>query len=100
MCGFDCIAFIEYMLARKTLSHYTRLFSRNDFIKNDKIIHTYFKDKYYKRRPKLWLYFKKNETRNYFLEEIKQCIDKKHKKTSRNLNYVEHLLILASIITV
>ena len=32
-------------------------------------------------------------------EEIKQCTNKKHKKTIRNLNYAKHLLILASIIT-
>ena len=51
MYGFYSIAFIEYMVARKTLSHYTRLFSRNDFKKNDKIIYKYLKDKYYKRRP-------------------------------------------------
>ena len=30
MCGFYCIAFIEYMLAGKTLLHYTNLFSLND----------------------------------------------------------------------
>ena len=34
------------------------------------------------------------------LEEIKQCTNKKHKKTIRNLNYAKHLLILASKITV
>ena len=34
------------------------------------------------------------------LEEIKQCTNKRHKKTIRNLNYAKHLLILASIITV
>ena len=31
MCGFYCIAFIEYMLARKTLFDYTNLFSQNDY---------------------------------------------------------------------
>ena len=42
-----------------------------------------------------------NETRNYFIEEIKQnkLIIKKHKKVWKNLNYIENLLILASIIT-
>ena len=48
MCGFYCIAFIEYMLAVKTLLDYTNLFSRNDYKKNDKIIY-YFKDKYSRR---------------------------------------------------
>ena len=37
MCGFYCIAFIEYMLARKTLLDYTSLFSPNDYKKNDKV---------------------------------------------------------------
>ena len=30
MCGFYCITLIEYMLARKTLLHYTNLFSPKD----------------------------------------------------------------------
>ena len=33
MCGFYCIAFLEYMLARKTLSDYTNSFSPNDYKK-------------------------------------------------------------------
>ena len=49
MCGFYCIAFIEYMLAGKTFLDYTNLFSPNDYKKNDKIIYQYFKDKYGKR---------------------------------------------------
>ena len=49
MCGFCCIAFIEYMLVGKTLLDYTNLFSPNDYKKNDKIIHKYFKDKYGRR---------------------------------------------------
>ena len=41
---------------------------------------------------------KKDETRNYFLEEIKhnQFGSKKHNRSCKSLNYVEHLLILAS----
>ena len=41
-----------------------------------------------------------DETRNYFLEEIKQneLMSKKHKKVCTTLNYIEHFLILASII--
>ena len=46
MRGFCCIAFIEYMLAGKTLLDYTNLFSLNDYKKNDKIIYKYFKYKY------------------------------------------------------
>ena len=42
-----------------------------------------------------------DETRNYFLEEKKQneLMNRKHKKVSTTLNYIEHFLILASIIT-
>ena len=45
MCGFYCIAFIEYMLAGKTLLDYKNSFSPNDCKKNDKIIYKYFKDR-------------------------------------------------------
>ena len=42
-----------------------------------------------------------DETRNYFVEEISQneFISKKHKKICTTLNYIEHLLILASVVT-
>ena len=42
-----------------------------------------------------------DETRNYFLEEIKQneLMSKKPKKVCTTLNYIEHFLILASTIT-
>ena len=42
-----------------------------------------------------------DETRNYLLEEIEQneLMSKKHKKFCTTLNYIEHLLILASTIT-
>ena len=45
MCGFYRIAFKEYMLAGKTLLDYTNLFSPDDYKKNEKVIHKYFKDK-------------------------------------------------------
>ena len=41
MCQLYCIAFIEYMLAGKTLLNYTNAFSPNDYEKNDKIIYKY-----------------------------------------------------------
>ena len=53
MWGFYCIAFIEYMLAGKTLLDCTKLFSANDYKKNDKIIYKYFKDKYIKSRVEI-----------------------------------------------
>ena len=42
-----------------------------------------------------------DETRNYFLEEIKKngFMNKKHKKVCTSLNYIEHFLVLASTIT-
>ena len=49
MCGFHCIAFIEYMLVGNTLLDNTNLFSPNDYKKNDKMICKYFKDKYGRR---------------------------------------------------
>ena len=39
MCGFYCIAFIECMLAGKTLLDYTNLFFQNVYKKNEKIIY-------------------------------------------------------------
>ena len=42
-----------------------------------------------------------DETRNYFLEEIKknEFMNKKHKKVCTSLSYIEHFLVLASTIT-
>ena len=42
-----------------------------------------------------------DETRNYFLEEIKQneLMNKKHKEVCRTPNYTDHVLILPSTIT-
>ena len=44
MCGYFCIGFIDFMLAGKTLTDYTTLFSPHDLNKNDQIIFSYFKD--------------------------------------------------------
>ena len=42
---------------------------------------------------------KLDETRNYFLEEIRHSglISKKHRKTCKTLNYIEHLLNTSTI---
>ena len=40
--GYFCIGFIDFMVARKTLTEYTNLFSPNNFKKNDYIILNYF----------------------------------------------------------
>ena len=42
MCEYFCIGFIDFMLAGKTLTEYTNLFSPNNFKKNDDIILNYF----------------------------------------------------------
>ena len=38
MCGYFCIAFIDFMFKGKSLMDYTNLFSPNDFKKNDTIL--------------------------------------------------------------
>ena len=42
-----------------------------------------------------------HETKTYFIEEIKQneLLSKKHKMVHTTLNYIEHLLILATTVT-
>ena len=42
MCRYFCDGFIDFMLARKTLTEFTNLFSPNNFKKNDGIISNYF----------------------------------------------------------
>ena len=42
MCGYFCIGFIDFMLKGKSLLQYTRLFSPNEYKKNDKIMLKYF----------------------------------------------------------
>ena len=56
-------------------------------------IYNYFKNMSQEFRQK-----NMNETRNYFLKEVKQTelMSKKHKKVCTTLNYIEHFLILAS----
>ena len=42
MCEYFCIGFINFMLAEKTLTDFTNLFSPNNFKRNDDIILNYF----------------------------------------------------------
>ena len=42
MCRYFCIAFIDFMLNGKSLTEYTKLFSPNDFKKNDDTVLNYF----------------------------------------------------------
>ena len=44
MCGYFCIGFMNFMFEGKSLTEYTNLFSPNNFIKNDDILLSYFKD--------------------------------------------------------
>ena len=42
MCGYFCIGFINFILAGKTLTEFTNLFSPNKFKRNGDIILKYF----------------------------------------------------------
>ena len=44
MCGYFCIAFINFMLTGEKLTDYTNLFSPYDLKKDDDIILSYFKN--------------------------------------------------------
>ena len=44
MCGYFCIGFIDFMLARKKFTDCTNLFSPHDFKKSDNIILSYLKN--------------------------------------------------------
>ena len=79
MCEIYCIAFIEYMLAGRTLLDYTNLISLN--------VHKEMTKKYISilriNMSILESRFKKlDETRNYLLEEVKYnyLISEKYKK--------------------
>ena len=78
MCGFYCIAFIEYMLARKTLPDYTNLLSPNDYKNNEKITYKFLRV----HMSNLEFRLKKiDESRNSLLEERKHndLMSEKHK---------------------
>ena len=85
------------MLAGKTLLDHTNLFSSNDYKKNNKII---YKADMVEEASLEFRLTKINETRNHLLDEIKHndLMDEKYKKRSKYLNYVKHLLILASTV--
>ena len=68
MCGFYCIAFIEYMLGGKTLLNYTNFFSTNDYKKNYKIIYKYLKANMVEEASLEFRSRKIDETRNYVLD--------------------------------
>ena len=47
MCGYFCIAFIDFIFKGKTLTEFANLFSPNNFSKNDDIILNYFMNNEY-----------------------------------------------------
>ena len=47
MCGYFYLEFIDFMLAEKTLTEFTNLFSPNNFKKNDDIILNQFMNNVY-----------------------------------------------------
>ena len=42
MCGYFCLAFIDFMFAAKTLLQFTNMFLPHEFEKNDKIVEKMF----------------------------------------------------------
>ena len=44
MCGYFCMAFIDFMIKGKSLTGFTNLFSSNDLLKNDDIILNFFEN--------------------------------------------------------
>ena len=42
ICGYFCIAFIDFMFKGKSLTDYANLFLPNDFKKNDETVLKYF----------------------------------------------------------
>ena len=101
MCGFYCIAFIGYMLGGNVLLDYIDLFSPNNYKKDDKINISILKTNVIEEANLEFRLTKTDEKRNYPLDEIKNkyLLSQKYKKACKYLNYVEHMLILASTIT-
>ena len=97
MCGYYCIAFIEYMLARETMLDYINLFSSIDRKKNKLIL----KKNMAEEANLQFILIKIDETKNYLLEEIihNNFVNEKYKKTCKYLNHVKQLLILVLTIT-
>ena len=74
ICGYFCIAFIEYMSKAKILLDYTDLFYANEYEKKVWMTHTYFKDK--NNRGKVYTWVKHMSRRN----NKSVLTSKKHKK--------------------
>ena len=67
ICEFYCIAFVEHMIAGKTLLNCTNSFFPNDFKKNDKIYKSTLRTNMVKENVSLdFILENKDETRNLF----------------------------------
>ena len=97
MYGFYCMN----LLAGKTLSGYTNLFSLSDYKKNGKEYIIILKINMVEEGSLELRLRKIEETINYLLDEIKlnNLMSEKCNKTCKYLNYVGHLLILTSTVT-
>ena len=95
MCGFYCIAFIEYMLPGKFFFDYTNLFSPYDY---KKMARQYISILTTNIASLEFILKKIDETRNHLLEEIKHndLMSEKHKTSYKYSYYIKPLLILAS----
>ena len=64
-------------------------------------MYNYFKNIFEENRSQEFRLKKLDETRNYFAEEIDQneFMNKKCKKVRTTLNYIEHFLFLAFLVT-
>ena len=72
MCGFFCIAFIEYWISGKTLLIDTKFISPNIYRKNDKKIISNWKTNMAKGNVSLEIRQKLNKTRHFILEETER----------------------------
>ena len=118
MCGYFCIGFIDFMLARKT--KFTNFFSPNNFQKNDDIILNYFITNVKKMAecnsiehnfheahniyPNLndqqqFRLNNINEIKDYFVAEIKEreLMSKRLSKYIASFDYFDNSLIVLSV---
>ena len=102
MCGYFCIGFIDFMLADKKLTDYTKMFSHYDFDKNDRSflvilkMHEINKTKF-SHQAKFRLYEIK-EIENYFIHVINQqkTYCKKLRRYVTIFDYIDKILISAT----
>ena len=105
MCGYFCTAFIDFMLAGRTLVDYNSLFSPHDFNKNDSIILSYIKEAWnwlnkVVRSNKIKIIWNK-KIQNYFIDEInkKKSYREKLSKYVTAFDYIDKILIILSATT-